>query len=130
MVGCPNLAKVCGAASGIGVYDTGVYVLSAATATVVTIPMASTLATSDKCTWVATSFLYAPTFQMSDGTDLKGLANANWNIHHMEYMTTTGSVAFSEANGLPVVSAGGGITTDTEALGYGNYVPKLNMPGN
>ena len=104
MVGCPNLAKVCGAATGVGVYGTGVYTLANATPVIVTVPLASTLATSDKCTWVVTSYLYAPTFQMNNGTEsgALGLVNGNWNIHHMEYMTSSGSSAFSAANGLLV----------------------------
>jgi len=94
MVGCPNLAKVCGAASSTGVYGTGVYVLSTASAVTVTVPMASTLAFNDKCTWVATSYLYAPTFKMEAGTDAKGIVNSNWNLHHMEYMTRSDKTAF------------------------------------
>lgn len=38
----------------------------------------STLTWNDKCSWVATSLLYAPTFVMGSGTDAKGLATANW----------------------------------------------------
>ena len=41
---------------------TGVYTLADTTTTTVTIPKASTLGLKDKCTWVATSMLYAPTF--------------------------------------------------------------------
>lgn len=41
---------------------TGVYTLADANTTTVTIAKASTLGLKDKCTWVATSMLYAPTF--------------------------------------------------------------------
>ena len=40
---------------------TGVYTLTTGTATSVTITKASTLSTADKSTWVATSYIYAPT---------------------------------------------------------------------
>jgi len=100
MVGCPNLASRCGALSGTGVYGSGLYSLSTVTATVVTIPKASTLALSDKCTWVAVSYVYAPTFKMANGTDDKGLATGNWNIHHMEYMTSSGNTNWDAKNGL------------------------------
>jgi len=38
----------------------------------------STLTTNDKCTWVAWSYVAAPTFTLADGADSKGLATANW----------------------------------------------------
>lgn len=41
---------------------TGVYPLTDANTTTVTIAKASTLGLKDKCTWVATSMKYAPTF--------------------------------------------------------------------
>jgi len=33
---------------------------------------------NDKCTWIATSLTYAPTFAMGVGTDAKGLTSLNW----------------------------------------------------
>lgn len=47
---------------GGSTYGTGVYALTTASTTTVTVAAASTLTTGDKCTWVATSYLYAPTF--------------------------------------------------------------------
>lgn len=41
---------------------TGVYTLADGNTKTVTIAKASTLGLKDKCTWVATSMLYAPTF--------------------------------------------------------------------
>jgi len=41
---------------------TGVYTLADGNTTTVTIAKASTLGLKDKCTWVATSMKYAPTF--------------------------------------------------------------------
>jgi len=81
-------------------FGNGLYTLSTTTATVVTIPKASTLTLADKCTWVAVSYVYAPTFKMSNGTDDKGLATGNWNIHHMEYMTSSGNTNWDAKNGL------------------------------
>jgi len=65
--------------------------------------MAKALATftlNDKCTWVAHSVLYAPTFTMSAGTTdaiATGLTTSNWVLHHMEY--TTDTAAYSETKG-------------------------------
>jgi hypothetical protein len=58
LVGCPNITARC----GMDTTTRGVYALTTTTATTVNVLTASGLLITDKCTWVATSYLYAPTF--------------------------------------------------------------------
>jgi len=54
---------------------------------------------NDKCTWVAYSVAYAPTFTISKGATggSMGLVTPNWVIHHMEY--TSKAAAFDKSKG-------------------------------
>jgi hypothetical protein len=58
LVGCPNITTRC----GMDTTTRGVYALTTTAATTVNVLTASGLLITDKCTWVATSYLYAPTF--------------------------------------------------------------------
>lgn len=58
MVGCPNLLMRCGGST----MGSGLFVLADATKVTVTVGSALLLTVDDKCTWVATSMKYAPTF--------------------------------------------------------------------
>ena len=74
LVGCPNITAYC----GMDTSTKGVYTLASTSATTVNILTASGLTVEDKCTWVATSYLYAPTFKMNNAAATKGLATLNW----------------------------------------------------
>lgn len=83
MVGCPNRAKTCADANGVKTLDE--------TTKTWTIDMGTgdnALTIDNKCTWVATSWLYAPSFVVSAGTGGKGIVT-DWALHVMEYTGTT-----------------------------------------
>lgn len=83
MVGCPNRAKTCADANGIKalVDKTTAWVIDMGTGN-------NGLTINNKCTWVATSYLYAPSFVVTAGTGDKGITT-DWLLHVMEYTTTT-----------------------------------------
>lgn len=107
----------------------GVYSLASTATYTINVLMASGLTVFDKCSWVATSYEYAPTFQMNKAAGNKGLATANWKIHHMEFMTTP-ALAFAPVNGLlletPSSNTDGNVSDDS-GVGFGNYIPKFTM---
>lgn len=75
MVGCPLIAGKC----GITTSTKGVYSLvDNTTALVIDVLNNAGPSLNDKCSWVATSTSYAPTFFMSMGGGSKGLTTANW----------------------------------------------------
>jgi len=81
-VACPQIADWCGT----------VVVVPITTTTAITpieVTAVKTLVAGSKCTWLAYSVKYAPTFTISKGAagtaTIGGLATANWKIHHMEY---------------------------------------------
>ena len=61
-----------------GVAITGI--LTELTASAVEILIASTtvMTTNDKCTWVASAYIAAPTFTLADGAGNLGLNTVNW----------------------------------------------------
>lgn len=71
-------------------------------------PKTMVLVYTDKCTWTATAWDYAPTFKLTNGNasvaaDNLGINKDNWIIHHMEYITSAATnTAFAPANGLLV----------------------------
>jgi len=73
MVGCPQKADQCGQTTGVMVTE-----LTTGTANT-TIDILTTGPTvNDKCTWVATATLVAPSFYMSEGATALGLVTTNW----------------------------------------------------
>jgi len=126
MAGCPNIAVRC----GMDTTTKGVFSLATTATYTVNVLMASGLTVMDKCSWVAISYEYAPTFQMNKAAGDKGLATANWKIHHMEFMTTP-ATTFAASNGLlletPSSNTDGNVS-DASAVGFGNYMPKFTMP--
>lgn len=107
----------------------GVYSLASTATYTIDVLMASGLTVFDKCSWVATSYEYAPTFQMNKAAGNKGLVTYNWQIHHMEFMTTP-ALAFAPVNGLlletPSSNTDGNVSDDS-GVGFGNYIPKFTM---
>jgi len=79
MVGCPQKATQCGNTN-----STIVTAMDASTST--SVPTTITVATgntngptlADKCTWVATGYVVAPTFFFSEGVGVLGLVTSNW----------------------------------------------------
>ena len=55
----------------------GVYTITKSKSTV-TIAKASTLAVTDKCTWTAMGYEFAPTFTVKAGADSLGVTSQNW----------------------------------------------------
>lgn len=83
MVGCPNRAKTCADAAGVkSLINTTPWVIDMGTGN-------NGLLINNKCTWVATSWLYAPSFVVEAGTGAKGIVT-DWALHVMEYTATTG----------------------------------------
>jgi hypothetical protein len=75
MVGCPLIASKC----GITTTTKGVYTLADnTTALIIDVLNNAGPSLNDKCSWVAISTGYAPTFFMSMGGGSKGLTTANW----------------------------------------------------
>jgi len=64
------------------------------------IPKTIAFVETAKCTWVASSLLYAPTFTISKGVAAAsiGLATQNWTIHHMEYTAASAAFGYSSTN--------------------------------
>ena len=74
MVGCPQKADQCGQTTSASILTA----LSTGTADT-TIDILTTGPTvNDKCTWVATATLVAPSFYMSEGATALGLVTTNW----------------------------------------------------
>lgn len=95
MVGCPNRAKTCADANGIKtLVDTTAWVIDMGTGD-------NALTIDNKCTWVATSWLYAPSFVVEAGTGAKGIVT-DWALHVMEY---TGSTAADYAANVGALSS-------------------------
>jgi len=72
-VGCPQKESQCGSASIVTALVDG---SSAVTISVATGVLGPTV--NDKCTWVATGVVVAPTFYMSSGTPALGITTSNW----------------------------------------------------
>lgn len=88
MVGCPNRAKTCADANGVKtLVDTTAWVIDMGTGN-------KDLLINNKCTWVATSWLYAPSFVVAAGTGAKGIVT-DWALHVMEYTSTAGAYGAS-----------------------------------
>jgi len=76
-VACPQIASFCGQTSSAAITS----ILTPLTATgsvVIDVATTSLLTTNDKCTWVAWSYVAAPTFTLADGAAAKGIATLNW----------------------------------------------------
>jgi len=74
MVGCPLLAGKCGITST----TKGVYSLANTTPIDISILNNAGPSLMDKCSWVATSTSYAPTFVMAMAAGNKGITTSNW----------------------------------------------------
>lgn len=96
MVGCPNRAKTCADANGIKtlVDKTTNWVIDMGTGD-------NGLTIDNKCTWVATSWLYAPSFKVEAGTGAKGIVT-DWALHVMEY---TGTINAAYATNVGALSS-------------------------
>lgn len=98
----------------------------------------------EKCTWVAWSYDYAPTWTITSGVaadvaasitatttaNSLGLTTDNWVIHAMEY-TSTGNASWLEQYGSLLENRNtlGEIKdTNTPALSLGTYLPTVTMP--
>lgn len=75
MVGCPLIAAKC----GITTVTKGVYSLTDNTTGIdISVLNSAGPTLMDKCSWVATSTGYAPTFVMAMAAGNKGLTTSNW----------------------------------------------------
>jgi len=73
MVGCPQKSLWCGTVTAAKIITT----LTDSTTNPVTLTVTSALTTADKCTWVASSMLAAPTFKFGKGAG-SGITTTNW----------------------------------------------------
>lgn len=91
---------------------------------------ASVLTFNDKCTWVAWSYVAAPTFTLADGAGALGvnMVSTNWEIHAMEYTTGAASADLASLGYLSQNGAVDGYVTSSVALQQSTFVPLFNMP--